>query len=233
MAIHYVLFENKLTSAPDDYMARVQPTGTAELDDVIDRMIDMGSTVGKADAFSVLEDYYSAIESMVLEGKNVNTPAANYKASIRGVFDGPEDSFDPERHQLRGAVSSGKRFRDTIEEHGEPVKREAVKPRPNPLEYIDFTHEASNSTLTPGGMGQVVGHRLKFDPTDEAQGIFFVAEDGTETKVAVVGRNKPAELIFMVPDSLTAGQYTLEVRAVLPMRDDLRVGVLDASLVVP
>jgi hypothetical protein len=81
-------------------------------------------------------------------------------------------------------------------------------------------------------MGQVVGHRLKFDPEDAAQGIFFVADDGTETKVAVVGRNKPAELIFMVPGDLDAGEYTLEVRATLHGSNDVRVGALEAPLTV-
>jgi hypothetical protein len=86
--------------------------------------------------------------------------------------------------------------------------------------------------LTPGGMGKIEGHRLKFDPTDAAQGIFFIAADGTETQVAIVGRNKPADLMFMVPDTLTAGEYTLEVRAILPNRTDLRVGALEDPLVV-
>jgi len=49
MPINYVLFENQLTSDPTDYMAMVQPTGAAELDDIIERIIQQGSTVVKAD----------------------------------------------------------------------------------------------------------------------------------------------------------------------------------------
>jgi hypothetical protein len=84
MSINYVLLENNLTSDPDNYMAMVQSIGTAELDDVIERMIEMGSTVVKADILCVLEDYHSAIENMVLEGMNVNTPGANYSVSRPG-----------------------------------------------------------------------------------------------------------------------------------------------------
>lgn len=232
MSINYVLLENNLTSDPDDHMAMVQPTGTAELDDIIERMIEMGSTVVKADILSVLENYHSTIENMVLEGMNVNTPGANYKVSIRGVFDGQSDSFDPQRHQVRAAVSPGRRFRSAIEERAQPVKQEPVKPKPNPLEYIDLNSDTRNSVLTPAGMGQVVGHRLKFDPEDDAQGIFFVADDSTETKAAVVGRNKPADLMFMVPGDLDAGEYTLEVRAAVYGSDDVRVGALDEPLTV-
>ena len=68
MPIYYALFENNLTSDPDDYMAMVQPIGAADLDAIIERMIQQGSTVTKADTVSVLEDYFTTIENMLLEG---------------------------------------------------------------------------------------------------------------------------------------------------------------------
>jgi hypothetical protein len=232
MPVNYALFENNLTSDPDDYMAMVQPTGTAELEDVIERMIERGSTVVRADILSVLEDYHSAVENMVLEGVNVNTPGANYRVSIKGVFNGQADSFDPSRHQVRASVSPGRRFRRAVEENAQPVKQETVKPKPNPLEYTDLNSGERNGVLTPGGMGQVVGHRLKFDPADAAQGIFFLAADGTETKVDVVGRNKPADLMFLIPGSLAAGNYTLEIRATVHDGETVRTGALETPLTV-
>jgi hypothetical protein len=192
MSINYILVENNLTSDPDDYAARVQPAGTAELQDVIERIIMQGSTVTRADIVSVLEDYHTAIEALVLEGVNVNTPGANYSASIRGVFEGPADGFDPARHQVRAAVRPGKRFRKAVQGRAQAVKGEAMLPRPNPVEFTDVNTGERNSMLTPGGMAQVIGHRLKFDPADAAQGIYLVAEGGAEIKVDVVGSNKPA-----------------------------------------
>ena len=76
-----------------------------------------------------------------------------------------------------------------------------------------------------------MGHRLKFDASDTNQGIFFIASDGTATRVTVVGRNMPADLMFMVPDGLAAGEYTLEVRAAFAT-NDIRVGGLAVSLTV-
>lgn len=96
---------------------------------------------------------------------------------------------------------------------------------------LDVSSDMHNGTLTPGGMGQIVGHRLKFDASDENQGIFFVAADGTATRVTVVGRNMPADLMFMVPDGLTAGEYTLEVRAAFAS-NDVRSGALAVTLTV-
>jgi hypothetical protein len=231
MSINYALFKNHLTSDPDDYRAMVLSNGTAELEDVIDRMIEQGSTVVKADILSVLEDYYTAIENMVLEGMSVLTPGANYGASIKGVFNSQADSFDPNRHQVRASVSPGKRFRKAIRERSQPAKQEATRPKPSLLEFTDLNSDVRNSVLTPGGMGQVVGHRLKFDAEDPAQGIFFVAADDSETEVTVVGRNMPGELMFLIPEGLTAGDYTLEVRAGFG-EDDIRSGALDVPLTV-
>jgi len=230
MPINYVLFENNLTSDPTDYMAMVQPTGTAELEDVIERIIQQGSTVTRPDIVSVMEDFFTAIENMVLEGMNVNTPSANYKASIKGIFDGQADGFDPSRHQIKAVVGPGKRYRKAIKDRAQAVKQEAVRPRPNPLEYTDINSGERNSVLTPGGMGQLVGHRLKFDPADPNQGAFFVAPGG-ELRVQVVGRNKPGELMFMVP-ALPAADYTLEVRATVHGSEDVRTGALEATLTV-
>ena len=81
-------------------------------------------------------------------------------------------------------------------------------------------------------MGQIIGHRLKFDPADPQQGIFFIASDDSETRVAIVGKNKPGELIFLVPDGLASGEYLLEVRAIPRGSHDLRTGALKATLTV-
>ncbi|MCB8983462.1 MAG: DUF4469 domain-containing protein [Ardenticatenaceae bacterium] len=229
MPIKYSLYENNLTSDPDDFMAFVQSSGTAELDAVIERMIQQGSTVTRADTLSVLEDYYTAVESMILEGWNVNTPLTNFSASIRGVFHGRTDSFDPSRHQVSAAVTAGKRLRQTMSARAQTVKQEAQRPSPSPLDYIDINSGLRNSALTPGGMGQILGHRLKFDPAQPEQGIFFKAASGAETRVSLVGRNMPGDLMFLAPADLAAGEYTLLVRAAMS-DSEIRSGELPYTL---
>ncbi len=230
--ITYVLVENHLTDDPDDYMAMVKPSGTVTEEDVIDRMVQQGSTVTRADIVSVLENQYVAIEYLVLDGKHVNTPLANFGVSIKGVFDSYEDTFDPARHQLRAIVSAGKRYRRTVPDKGRATKGEARLSVPNLEAYTDLNTGARNGTLTPGGMGQVTGYRLKFNPADASQGIFFVASDGSAIKVEVLGHNLPRELMFLIPAGLAVGDYTLEVRATVPGSPYVRTGGLAATLTV-
>jgi len=230
MAISYALYENHLTSDPDDYTARVLSSSTAEMKDLIDRMVDRGSTVVRADILSVLEDYHAAIAAMLLEGMNVNTPACNFGATIKGVFNGQEDSFDKSRHHVLPTVSPGVRLKNDVISKAVIQKVESSRALPTPLDYFDVASGERNSVLAPGGMGQVLGHRLKFDADDPLQGVFFKAADNTETRVTVVGRNKPGELMFMVPE-LAAGAYTLLLRVAYG-DDDLREGVLRHALTV-
>ena len=229
--ITYALLENHLTADPDDYRAIVQSSGTATQADLIDHIIQQGSTVTRADIKSVVEGITTAIIYMVLDGKNVNTPLANFGAGIKGVFDGKDDSFDSARHQLRATASAGKRYRKEITDRGKTNKVEARVRTPNPEVYNDFNSGERNSVLTTGGMGQLTGHRLKFDPADTKQGVFFIAEDNSATRVEIVGRNKPGDLMFMIP-TLAPGDYRVEVRAIMSGGVQMRTGALMATLTV-
>ena len=232
MPIKYVLRENNLSDDPDDYMARIRHVGIARIETIIERMIQRGSTVTRADIVGVLEDYYAAIESLLLEGMSVTTPLDHFSLSVKGIFRGADDTFDPSRHRLHAALIAGPRLRKTLQERGEMTKEEMVRPAPNPVDYLDLNSGERNGTLTPGGMGRIIGHRLKFDPADPQQGIFFIASDGTETRVSIVGKNKPGELLFLVPEGLTAGAYRLEVRVLPKWRRDMHTGALEATLTV-
>ena len=90
---------------------------------------------------------------------------------------------------------------------------------------------STNSTLTPGGAGRILGGQLKFDPADPRQGVFFVARDESETRANLLIRNMPSEVTVVVP-SLKPGTYRLRVRAAFGSSDDIRTGSLEASLTV-
>lgn len=230
MPIVYALHENNLTDDPTDYRAMVSPTDILDLDDVIARMLQGGSTVTKEDTLAVLESYHATIIALVLGGSRVNTPLVNFGTSVRGSFNGQTDAFDPNRHTIEARLNTGTRLRDALRS-ARPQKNERSSPLPSPLAYLDINSGEPNSLLTPGGMGQLSGYRLKIDPTDPEQGIFLIHSGGTVTRVQVIGQNTPGQLMFMLPAPLPSGSYTLEVRA--RFGESLRSGDLDRKLSVP
>ncbi|MFA5330478.1 MAG: DNA-binding domain-containing protein [Prolixibacteraceae bacterium] len=229
MALKFALFENHLTSDPGDYMAVVQDLQSKTQNDVIDLMIGRGSTVTKAEALSVLEEYGASIVQFLKDGYAINTPVFNLSPSVKGVFISIDQSFNPAVHSVKINISAGTRIREVAP----LVATEKVKgssPQPDPEYLDDLGSGTRNDRLTPGNIAQVRGSRLKYDAADPAQGIFLVASDGAQTKAEAVSRNKPAQLDFLVP-VLTAGEYTLEIRVSMNGKD-LKKGTLPATLLV-
>ena len=230
MALQFALFENHLTSDPNDRMAVVQNLQSKTQEDVINLMIGRGSTVTKAETLSVLEEYTLALLQLLKDGHAINTPIFNLSPSVKGVFTSPDQPFNPAVHSVKINITTGARLREI----GKQVTVEKVKgasPQPD-LEYLeDLGSGTRNEELTPGNIAQVRGSRLKFDAADPQQGIFLVAADGAELKVATVARNKPAQLDFLVPP-LAPGEYRLEVRAAIYKTVEIRKGALQAALTV-
>lgn len=230
MTLKYALFENHLTSDPDDYMAVVQNLQSKSQDDVIDLMISRGSTATRAEALSVIEEYTLAIVLLLKDGYAINTPVFNLSPSVKGIFTSSDQAFNPAVHSVKINISVGSRLREA----GRMVVVERVKgasPKPDP-EYIDDLGSGTrNDQITPGNIAQVCGSRLKFDPAGESQGIFFIATNGTEVKARVIARNKPAQVDFLVPP-LSPGEYRLEIRTTMGKNTEIRTGALVARLIV-
>ena len=209
--LKYSLRENLLTPAPDDYMAQAADVRSYTLDEIIDLMMDKGTTLTRADVAATLQVYGEVVSAIIKDGAAVNTPLMNTSMSISGVFDGANDSFDKKRHTVNLNITAGTLLRDAASKV-KCEKTEGASTDPYITEVTDIVTGAVNTTLTKGGVVQLVGSRLKFDAKDEAQGIFFVPETGEAVRAAVIAENKPARLMAIIPPDLAAGTYYIEVR---------------------
>ena len=209
--LKYCLRENLLTPAPDDYMAQAADVRSYTLDEIIDLMMEKGTTLTRADVAATLQVYGEVISAIIKDGSAVNTPLMNTSMSISGVFDGANDSFDKKRHTVNLNITAGTLLRDAVTKV-KCEKTEGVSTDPYITEVTDIVTGTVNTTLTKGGVVQLVGSRLKFDAKDTAQGIFFVPETGNPVRAAVIAENKPARLMAIIPADLAAGNYYIEVR---------------------
>ena len=210
--LKYSLRENLLTPAPDDYMAQVADVRSYTLDEIIDLMMEKGTTLTRADVAATLQVYGEVVSAIIKDGSAVNTPLMNTSMSISGVFDGANDSFDKKRHTVNLNITAGTLLRDAVTKV-KCEKTEGVSTDPYITEVADIVSGKVNEVLTKGGVVQLTGSRLKFDAKDEAQGIFFVPETGEAVRAAVIAENKPARLMAIIPADLSAGTYYIEVRS--------------------
>ena len=210
--LKYSLRENLLTPAPDDYMAQVQDVRSYTLDEIIDLMMEKGTTLTRADVAATLQVYGEVCSSLIKDGAALNTPLMNTALSISGVFNGANDIFDKKRHTVNLNITAGTLLRDAVTKV-KCEKTEAASTDPYITEVADIVSGKVNEVLTKGGVVQLTGSRLKFKADDTAQGIFFVPETGNPVRASVIAENKPARVMAIIPADLPAGTYYIEVRS--------------------
>ena len=79
MTIDYALYRNKLTGEDDLYSARTMKTGSADTEQIIDRIVQQGSTLTTPDVAAVLQSAFTVIARMLLEGFS---PKGSHEAEV-------------------------------------------------------------------------------------------------------------------------------------------------------
>ncbi len=210
MPIPYSLDTNNFTDK-GGYFARMKSVGTADLEMITDRMVQRGSTVGKADILATLHLLVEVLIALILDGWRVNLgDLVRIYCTIEGTFDSYSDSFHPSRHTLKGSAQSGRLLDKALRDRGKARKRQSDTPRPNLSRFIDVVSGAYD-LFTPGGVGRLEGWRLKTNPDANDEGVFLIDQNGREHSLTVI-YNTARMLIFYLP-SLEPGTYQLEVRA--------------------
>ena len=238
--LKYSLRENLLTPAPDDYMAQIADVCSV-FENM--RAITASSRKNKCSAYTQYACALFLLNSLFLprlfskrvtalckymrqiQGANKKHPQA-YLMYVEDCFlcsnavvahrfpqeDGANDIFDKKRHTVNLNITAGTLLRDAVTKV-KCEKTEGASTDPYITEVTDIVTGTVNTTLTKGGVVQLVGSRLKFDAKDAAQGIFFVPETGEAVRAAVIAENKPARLMAIIPADLAVGTYYIEVRS--------------------
>lgn len=211
MAIKYCLQPNPVTPDPNDQTARVISNTVLDATSITQEMLKRGSTITEADITAVLKVFFDVVSDEVADGNNVNLPIVNIRPGINGVFASVTDSFDEARHIKKASLSAG----ILLSQKMAKAKVEKVlgsMAAPVLLQYLDVNSQNTNSILTPGGIGQIVGQELKFNPGNPLEGIFFTGSDGVVTQATILQNRTEGLLVFSIPPTFASGTYTLEVR---------------------
>lgn len=220
MALRYALTENLLTADPDDYMAVTTDNATAGINEIVDRMISRGSTVTKAEALSVLEEFNQAIVDLIKSGSNISTELFSIYPSISGVFSSPNEAFNTNKHAINIKMRAGNRFKD-IHRHISLERVECNVNKPIIQSVTDLKTNAVNETVTIGQIISIKGALLKISEEINEAGIFIIGEGTPEMRITQIVKNKPSELLLFIPSGIGPGSCVIEIRTVLPGRKTL------------
>ncbi len=230
--LKYTLVESSMTVDPHNCVAIVSSPESKDLNDVIDFMIAEGTGLTRPQALAYFEKLTQTVEYFVGQGHRVNTPLIRVRPCISGLFIDKKDVFDPNRHQINVRATAGLRLR-MLETNIKVEKVKFIQPVPILEIFTDAITGETNFFGTPGGIGVLKGNLLKFDVTDNQQGVFFasVADPSNETRVEVYSGIKPSEIHFQIP-ALAAGDYTIAVKSILKSGGTLRKGELEHTISV-
>jgi len=214
MTVDYSLSENHLTAAPNDMTAQTVNVRSFGLDAIVQRIMARNPGLGAPQVNASIEEFFAEVCSIVAEGGGINTPLFNTQPSIAGVFHGAADTFDPKRHSVRTNLTQGTQLRRATAAI-KTRKVQTADPLPFILEVYDVLSDSANEAITPGGVIQIRGGRLRLATENPENGVFLVNEKNEAVKLPVIVENKPSRLIAMVPAELPEGTYLLEVRSTL------------------
>ncbi|MGV8094029.1 MAG: DNA-binding domain-containing protein [Mangrovibacterium sp.] len=229
MSLIYGLYPNKMLKEKKAFRALVRNRRKYTYDEVIERVAKRNSGLTGAVIKGVLDLFTDEVGCILEEGGSVTTPLFKAQCSIAGLFDGYDDSFARDRHRVRVSLVAG-RFLKEMAEQVTPRKKGSNIPAPSIVEFTDMSSGSVNSVVTPGGPAIIKGVRLKFQPDDPEQGIFFVYGDKQFFRASGVFRNTFSQLMFLVPADMPSGTYQLQVKSKLETRM-LRTGELRDPLV--
>lgn len=234
MAIRYALYPNtfRRRQPQQNYVARVHHTQTCDQKMLVEMIRLSNPALPPTMVEAVLEEYCRAVEWAIEDGMRISTPLINIQASIQGTFADEDERMYPGRQRMVLKALPGKRLGALIKR----LKAEKVAPKypcPEPKQLEDIFSDTSNRNITPGGIIRLRGKRLKFDSEDIQQGIFLTrAGHAQPLRLGKAVTNTPSQLLMKVPDDLPAGEYRLEVHAIVGNSTEIRQGSLPHSLTV-
>jgi hypothetical protein len=233
MPIQYSLQPNPVTPDPNDHSARVTTPFNLSDAELAEELVKRGIHSDVDHIRAIVSAYLRLLAERVADGFAVNSALMTVRPGISGVFSDAEDSFDPSRHVLRANLQMGTLLEEAM---AAATTEKLVEASPAPLltSFMNKNTGGINATISPGGIGQLLGEQLKYDPAAAGSGIFFVlTSTGAATAVpaANVAVRTEGELMFLTP-TLAAGSYRVEVRRSYRSNTEMRTGALRTVLTV-
>jgi hypothetical protein len=212
------LYNNPLTDNPNDLVARVVSDRTLSVKDLCESAVERGKSDIPAQALQhAVEIFLPEMDFRLCDGFTVNVGSFTASSNIRGVFNGPNDRFDPERHTFLFEFHQGATLRKEIESVTIEILGVAIL-KAHIDSVFDVKSGTTNDLLTSGRNLKIAGRDIKIlgDEKHPETGVYFVCQDpesvGTRLKVdpTDVVVNNPSEVVILIPEF--AGQtYKLEI----------------------
>ena len=208
----FYLRDNPLTKDnTKDCIAEVK-TGPKTLtkEDTAREIKRTGSELKLPTILSVTSQDSDIILEALLNGDSVTTDLCQFSPRILGAFENSDAQFDPAIHKLTFDIVPTKKLRDALK--NVKVINMGTKADVARIRLVtDTLTGLFDGSITASEDIMITGNNIKITGDEAVVGVFFVAGDGTTTKVTRrLTQNDPSKVIARVP-ALADGSYTLRI----------------------
>jgi hypothetical protein len=206
------LYENWLTPDPNDYVARVFSEGSLNAHEICVHAYERGGADISIEAMEhAINLFLKEMGYQLCDGFSINLGWFTVSVHIKGVFDSPTETFNPEKHTIVFEFHQGALLRKKLE----TVSVEVLGVAETGIviaQVLDVKTGSVNDLLTPDRNLKISGYKVKIVGDNPTIGICFIGEDGSRVQVdpTDIVTNNPSELIIMIPQ-LRAMKYQLEI----------------------
>jgi hypothetical protein len=211
--IRVKLYPNYLPGVQGAYIARTDNEASLSIEQVCAALKNRGGFTGSYDDLvEHVRQFLDETAYQLCDGFAVNTGYYSLHPNVGGTFDKVTEGHDSGKHPVTFRFRTRAPLR-SLAEHIQIEVDGLADVQGYIDEFIDVTTESANEALTPGGMFNISGHKIKVEGDKPEVGVYFVsaADPGTRTKVeGRLAENTASRLIGMIP-ALAAGAYRLEI----------------------
>jgi hypothetical protein len=212
-AVVIELFDNPLTENENDCYGRVVNIASINADTLIERAIANGFN-GNADSMKAA---YNALKheatKAIVRGEIVNFGLGHVVLDVEGVFVKGATAWNPEAHKLIATITTAKELRDTLKTT--PVIVTGMAPDHAAIVQVaDVASGKKNEVITPGGMVNIKGTRIKIAGEKSGVGLFLTNQDSAtavQIPASAIGLNDPSKIMFVAPTNLPEGNCLMSI----------------------
>lgn len=212
-AVIVELFDNPLTERPDDRYGRVINIASINEDTLIDRAIEGGFNGNAASMKATYQAVKQEALKAIVRGEIVSFGLGHAVLDVEGAFIGDAPYWNPDVNKLVSSIVPSKELREILKKT--PVKVIGLAPDQAVIASLtDVVSGKVNEKLTPGGMANIKGSRIKIEGDKPTVGLFLNNQDTQEdiqVPATAIGLNDPSKIMFVIPPDLAAGNYRLSV----------------------
>ena len=207
------LYDLPVSKQQGELFGRAVSTKSLNEDDLIDIAVNQRTEFNRSTFRAVLDLLKDVAADQLVNGAAVTFGLSHYNIAVNGIFNGEDTNWDKTKHELSLRITPIEPLRKRLKNTEVQVRGMAVTGTIVNRVY-DMFSDTENSRITPGGSVIVSGTRLKIAGVDAENGIRLIHIESnqiTRIPLSVVPVNTPSKLGFIVPATLTAGEYKLSV----------------------